>query len=71
MNKQELIARAKTLGLDLNPYFYNFLDHIESETEVQEDKRCFFIKGSEKQLRFFKESKKITTAKNKIEYHGI
>lgn len=66
MNAVQLTSRAMELGLINDPNFQSeFLPHTTGK-DVGETKKYFFIEEDifgRRQLRFFKESKKVTVKK--------
>jgi hypothetical protein len=66
MNAIQLTSRAMQLGIISDPNFQSdFLPHT-TDKEVHETKRYFYIEENifgRRQLRFFKESKKVTVKK--------
>ena len=65
MKKAELIERAKDLGFFMNPSFqHDFLTYIGLDTIVHETKKFLYFNWiNGRQMRFFKESKRVTVAK--------
>lgn len=66
MTKQDLIQRAKDLDIYMNPSFqHDFFNFIRLDTVIHETKRFIYFNWHDnRQLRFFKESKRVTIAKS-------